>query len=482
MSDKTDYPAFLKNLHRVTVMGLGRFGGGVGAARFFAELGADVIVTDLSEETVLADSVAKLSGLPIIFRLGVHRMKDFTDTDLVLANQAARPDNPFLEAARRERIPILTETGLALALNRSPWLAVTGSSGKSTTATLMADMLLRHDPATLFGGNIGGDLLTRVGGRPAESPLAAELSSFQLMHIGPQLASGDIAPPSVAVITNITPNHLDWHRDLAEYQNSKRHLLRRQSPADWAVLNVDDPLLAGWADDAPGRVIATSLADSGRSDAGFVKDDAIVLRLDGAERLSFPVSRLRLRGRHNVMNAIQAAAAAFVFHEDAGAVTEAAAAFPGLPHRLEEVAEIDGRVFVNDSKSTTPEAAVLALESIPGDKVLIAGGYDKQSPFDLLGKAIQREAAALVLVGAAAERLEKAVAAAAAVRPADRPPLPVHVCGDDFPLAVATAFEACPPGGVVLLSPACASWGMFSDFENRGKRFRELSLGLRDPC
>ena len=238
MSNQSNIADILKNIERVTVMGLGRFGGGAGATRFFAKLGTRVIVTDLSNMEKLADSVATLSDLPITFHLGSHHESDFINTDLVLANQSARPDHPLLAAARAAGIPVLTETGIALALNQSPWLGVTGSSGKSTTASLLAAMLKMRDKDALFGGNIGGDLLTRVGAHPAASPLAAELSSYQLIHIGPQLASGDIRPPCVAIVTNITPNHLDWHHGFDEYVESKRNLLRHQGKNDWTILSL----------------------------------------------------------------------------------------------------------------------------------------------------------------------------------------------------------------------------------------------------
>ena len=482
MPNQSNIANLLRNIERVTVMGLGRFGGGAGATRFFAKLGTRVIVTDLSNMEKLADSVATLSDLPVTFHLGSHHESDFINTDLVLANQSARPDHPLLAAARAAGIPVLTETGIALALNQSPWLGVTGSSGKSTTASLLAAMLKMRDKDALFGGNIGGDLLTRVNDHPAASPLAAELSSYQLIHIGPQLANGDIRPPCVAIVTNITPNHLDWHHGFDEYAESKRNLLRHQGKNDWAVLNILDPILADWAKDAPGRVISCSYDDPGANDSCFLHDDRITLRLDAQNVLSLPLTHLRIKGRHNIMNAMQAAAAAFVFFRDAEAVLAGAAGFTGLPHRLETIAKAKGKTFINDSKSTTPESAILALTLLDGPIALIAGGYDKLSPFDKLAATIQREAAALVLVGDSAERLKAAVEIAEAERPAALGQLPIVVCDADFDLAVHEAIRLCPSGGTVLLSPACASWGMFNDFEERGERFRDLALEYVASC
>lgn len=472
----------LRQYRRVTVMGLGLFGGGGGAARYFAELGAKVVVTDLSGPDKLAKSLALLDDLDIEFVLGSHRPGDFADADLVIANQAVRPENPFLEIARQAGARIATETGLALALNRSPWLGVTGSSGKSTTAALLAAMLRADNPDTMFGGNIGGDLLTRVGKHAPDAPLVVELSSYQLTYVSRDIAAGLIAPPLVGVVTNISPNHLDWHRDYDEYKQVKRALLDFQSPSGWAIVNVEDATLAQWAKTAPGTLVECGLTDRGGGNSCHVEGNAVVLRLNGQIVLTLPLDRFRLRGRHNAQNALEAAAAAFVACGNATAVLSGFSSFGGLPHRLETAAEVDGRVFINDSKSTTPESAILALAALDEPKVLIAGGYDKQSPFEALGKAIQERAHGLVLLGVAAPRLKKAVEAAAASRPAGAPPLLVAECGDDFEAAVRQAFALCPRGGVVLLSPACASWDMFVNYEERGALFRELAERMGAEC
>lgn len=470
--------AYLESFRRVTVMGLGLFGGGVGAARYFARLGTKVTVTDIAPAEKLVKSVAALKGLNIEFALGGHRMEDFTETDLVLANQAVRPDNPYLAAALAAGVPVMTETALALALNRAPWLGVTGSSGKSTTAALIAAMLERNDSQTLFGGNIGGDLLTRVEDRPQDAPLVVELSSFQLAWMADELFSGDILPPRVAVVTNISPNHLDWHRDMDDYVVAKRNLLRLQRPGDWAVLNAADSVLRDWADASEARVIRCRPDDADDADACFLEDGEVILRLDGEEALRLSLCNFRLLGDHNRHNALLAVAAAYAMCGDSRAVRSGLYAFPGLPNRLEIVAEIDGKLFVNDSKSTTPEAAITALSSLDRPKVLIAGGYDKQSPFEALGAVIQEKAAGLILLGASAPRIREAVAAAATRRPVGMGALPVISTGDDFARATREAFRLTPKGGVVLLSPACASWGMFANYEERGRAFRDIAAAI----
>ena len=462
-------------------MGLGLFGGGAGAARYFAGLGAEVTVTDMADAKKLARSVAALNGLGIHFVLGEHREEDFTEADLVVANQAVRPDNRLLLAAREAGTPVATETGLALALNRSPWLGVTGSSGKSTTTALLAAMLRRRFPDAMMGGNIGGDLLTRVEGRDEDAPLAVELSSFQLTWMADDLASGRIPPPRVAVVTNLSPNHLDWHRDMDEYVEAKRNLIRFQTRADWTVLNVDDPVLRQWAKRAPGRVIRCGYDNPGGDDACHVDDGCIALRLGGLEEARVPLTALRLLGRHNVYNAVEAVAAAYVVTGD-DTIGEALVDFSGLEHRLERAAAAGGKTFVNDSKSTTPESAITALRAMDGPVVLIAGGYDKKSPFEELGQAIQERASGLVLLGEAGPRLRAAVEAAADRRPETAEPLALEDGGDDFDQAVETAWRMTPGGGTVLLSPACASWGMFTNYEERGARFKAIAERLGGQC
>lgn len=469
---------YLRRFRRVTIMGLGLFGGGVGAARYFSRLGAEVTVTDAASAEKLARSVAALRGLKINFRLGGHVEEDFTGADLVVANQAIRPDNPYLSAARGNGVPVLTETGIALALNRAPWIGITGSSGKSTTGALIAAMLERSDSETTFGGNIGGDLITRVENRPQTAPLVVELSSFQLAWMADALETGAVAPPRAAVVTNIAPNHLDWHNDLDEYAEAKRNLVRWQRPDGWALLNVSDARLREWVQTVPAKVIHCCPRDPGAENACFLDGDAALLRLEDCGETRFSLRDFRLLGRHNLENALEAIAGAFVMCRDSRAVAEGLDRFPGLPHRLETVSRAKGRFFVNDSKSTTPEAAITALSALPQPKVLIAGGYDKLSPFDELGAAIQENAAGLVLIGAAASRIRAAVLAAWERRPHALGELPIVEAGDDFDKAVRQAYRLAPDGGVVLLSPACASWGMFTNYEERGDAFKKIAISL----
>lgn len=451
---------------KVTVMGLGLFGGGLGAARFWAELGSEVTVTDLRDAATLAPSIEQLKGLPIRYVLGRHEPEDFTKADLVMVNPAVHPDNKFVALAVQAGVPIQTEIGLVLRMHHGSTLAVTGSNGKSTTTGLLHAMVKAAAPGARLGGNIGGSLLGAMREHQPSAPLVLELSSFQLHYL-----HGQGFAPEVAVVTNLSPNHLDWHPTVLHYYESKRNLLRSQKPGQFAVLNWGDPVLREWAPGAAATVIAASLADPGTENACFAAGEAIVCRLSGAETTIGDLGHLRLIGDHNRLNALQAAAAAWAHAKAHGAVDAGMDAFAGLPHRLEKVAVKNGVTFIDDSIATTPESAICGLNAVTGPLVLLAGGYDKGSDLSPLARAAAERAEALVLIG------KTAPAIAAAAR-AHRPGCAIVMAGTDFPAAVREAAARCPAGGTVLLSPACASYDMFKNFEERGDLFRQYAEGL----
>jgi UDP-N-acetylmuramoylalanine--D-glutamate ligase len=452
---------------RVTIMGLGLFGGGVGAARFWANLGSRVTVTDLRGREELEPSLRKLEGLGCTFVLGGHRQEDFIHADLVVVNPAVKPDNRFVTLAREHGAKITTEVGTLLRLVHGPLFAVTGSNGKSTTTALLGAVMQRAEPATLVGGNIGGSLLDAVREHRPSAPVVLELSSFQLHYLREQRRS-----PNIAVITNLSPNHLDWHRSLEAYYDDKRTILRYQFPEDAAVLNAADPILRSWADTCRQRVCLFSVEEPDWPNAVFVRDGTVVVRLGGLEKDAFPVEALGLPGRHNLENALAATGAAYLYLHSTSFFEEAFASFRGLPDRIELVGEKRGIRFFNDSIATTPEAAIAALQALEGPIVLIAGGYDKGADFGELGRVIAERAEASVLLGETAEAIREAV------RDAGQGAAVVRV--ESFEDALERAVELCPRGGAVLLSPGCASYGLFRNYQERGERFRALVAELPD--
>ncbi|MGH7241823.1 MAG: UDP-N-acetylmuramoyl-L-alanine--D-glutamate ligase [Phycisphaerales bacterium] len=447
---------------RVTVMGLGRFGGGASVTRWLTDQGATVLLTDIESEEKLAASVAQIADLvkrgAVELRFDGHNVSDFTTCDLVVANPAVpKPwDNRFLRAAWAAGIPVATEIGLTVDQipDRSRVIAVTGSAGKSTTSAMTHHILRENGFAAVFGGNIGGSLLGNSSASDRGTHVVLELSSAMLCWLGGLAKVSpselDRAPaehgwsPHIAVVTNLSPNHLDWHGDLAHYRRSKQEILRSQQPGDVAILPPGSET-GEWESNAGVKRIAP------RGE----------LRIDG---------RLAIPGKHNRQNALVAVEAALAAEPTLAraAAEQAVRTFPGLPHRLQLAATFkrgDGAVrCFNDSKSTTPEACLLAVAAFeePGEAGanavhLIAGGYDKGSDLSSIG-ALAPRLAGLYTIG----KTSSAIAGASRGKAKE--------CGT-VEQATAEAINAAKPGDVILLSPACASWDQFENYEKRGELF-----------
>jgi UDP-N-acetylmuramoylalanine--D-glutamate ligase len=424
----------------VTVVGLGRFGGGVGVTRWLAGRGARVTVSDLAGADALASSLAELDGLDVQLHLGGHEEADFLGADLLVVSPAVPTDMPLLVRARQAGVPCTTEINFFIERCAAPIVGVTGTVGKSTTSAMTAAAMAARR-RTRLGGNIGVSLLDRLDDISAADAVVLELSSFQLDWL-PLVAHS----PHVAVVTNLAANHLDRHGTLDEYARCKANIFRFQGPDDVLILNAACELTAGWADQAPGRV--ETFDPSGEP------------------------FELSVVGPHNQANAQAAWAAARQFGVSRAEAAGALLAFRGLPHRLEFVTERDGVRYFNDSKSTTPEGAAVAVKSFPPRRaVVIVGGYDKHVPFDALGAELAARAKAVIATGATREAIASAVEAA---RGEEAP----TVCrAGDLAEAVEIACGLAGAGDVVLLSPACASYDAFVNYEHRGRAFVELVTG-----
>lgn len=399
----------------------------------------------------------------------------------VFVTPGIRKDLPVLARAAAAGAQLWTEAAYVLQAAPCPVIGITGSAGKTTTTTIVGQALRLHRPGTLVGGNIGLPLIDRLDELSADAWLVMELSSFQL-----ELAR---RPPAVAGLLNVRPNHLDVHGTYAAYVDAKRNVFRGQGPGDWAVFGVDDVEARALAEEAP----AGRLAFSARSpvEAGVGVEDGWLrwyppagprpARRRGPRPLGrsarlLPVGDIAVPGEHNVQNAAAAAALALAAGVPPRLVAAAVAGFRGVEHRLEAVRLWRGARFVNDSIATTPDRTQAALETFAGAPlVLLAGGYDKGIPFDELGRQIAARVERVVLFGATAGALETAIRAGAAGGPT-----PEVRRAFDLSSALATALEGPLQGRVVLLSPACASFDQFRDFEERGRQYKALVEALPD--
>lgn len=453
---------------RVTVMGLGRFGGGLGAIRFLAERGARVTVTDTQPAEKLAGSLAELEGIRLeAVHLGGHRDDDFTRADFIVATPAVPRSNRYLQLARAAGVAVSSEMNLFWQLNRGRVIAVTGSNGKSTTTALTHSILRATGRRSWLGGNIGRSLLPEVDAIQPNDFVVLELSSFQLEDLDRLEAS-----PHVAVVTNFSPNHLDWHGTLDAYRTAKQSILRWQIGSDFAVLNQDDPDVAAW----PTHAARLSFGENDRgSDGVFLRGDHAVARRHGREE-TFPILEwLRLPGRHNVQNALAATCAALAAGAGLPAVKAGIEGYEPLPHRLQLVAEVDGRRFYNDSLATTPESVVVALEAFDRPIVLLAGGYDKKVDLTPMAAAIARKVRAVALMGQTAPVLDALIARHSEFDG------PLRTTQPSFAESFSWAAAQSRTGDVVLLSPGCASYDWFRNFADRGEQFTELARQWRAP-
>ena len=434
---------------RVTVMGLGLFGGGLGVTRFLVRSGARVTVTDSKSEADLRESVDQLRSLPVAFKLGGHDERDFKDADLVIVNPAVPESNPYLKLARA----LETEMNLFFKLCRSEHiLGVTGSNGKTTTTTLIGEILKKHPARSWVGGNIGISLLDALPEIEPDHLVALELSSFQLENLGMIRRS-----PHVGVVLNLSPNHLDRHGTMENYIEAKRQIVAHP-PSKRRVLNWDDSVVRGFA--SPTGTCYFSLKEKPPAGA-WAHDDRI--EVDGS---TLDVRRRKVPGWFNLANMAAAATATKLpgWSGWQAACEEVFNSFPGVEHRLEFVAEKGGVKYYNDSKATDAEATIAALDTLPGPFVLILGGFDKKTPWETLARAVaEKPVRCAVLMGQTAPAIE------AALRAAPRVPEIVRVPSLDEAVRVPAR-----PGETVLLSPACASWDMVRNFTERGTRFKAL--------
>jgi UDP-N-acetylmuramoylalanine--D-glutamate ligase len=405
------------------------------------------------------------------------------EADLVFLSPGVPLDAPLVQAARERGVPLSTETRLFLSLCPAPVIGITGSSGKTTTTTLVGEMAQAQGRRTFVGGNIGQPLIGALDQIASDDAVVMELSSFQLDLCGPwppETKDAAAFPtlrqgksPHVAAILNITPNHLDRHGTMEAYIEAKANILRYQTADDVAVLGVDDPVARGLRDRVRGRLIGFSM-ERPLAQGAFLQDGAIHIRVDDQAGVVCQVDEIGLLGRHNVANVLAACALAATIGVSIDTMAQVATAFTGVEHRLERVREIDGVRYYNDSIATSPERAIAALRSFQAPVILLAGGRDKHLPWDDWAQVAAEQAKQVLLFGEAAELIEQA--ARQAWNGQEDVPALTH-CGT-MANALACAQAVSEPGDVVLLAPGGTSYDAYTDYAERGRLFKALVMAL----
>ncbi len=441
----------------VTICGIGH--NNLPVIHQFLQAGAHVVACDRRTEAQLGDTARELRAAGAQLSLGEGYL-DRLDGQLILRTPGMKPYLPALEQARREGKTVTSEMEIFFDLCRAPIYAVTGSDGKTTTTTIIAGLLDAAGVKTFVGGNIGRALLPYVADITPDNAAVVELSSFQL--------TGMSRSPAVAVVTNVAPNHLDWHTDMQEYIDAKKNLVLYQKPGDRAVLNADNAITAEFAADCPGEVWLFSRR--GRVERGCWLDERrrIVVSADGTDTVVMDADDIRIPGEHNVEN-YMAAIAAVWGRVSPEAIVRFARAFGGVEHRCELVRERNGVRWYNDSIGSSPSRTIAGLQAFRQKVILIAGGYDKHIPYTPLGPVAAEKVQAAVLLGATADAIEAAIRACS--------DLPIYRV-KDMSEAVQTADRLAGDGDIVFMSPASASFDMYKNFEERGQHFKTLVQNL----
>lgn len=440
------------------VVGLARTG--VAVANLLKELGGRVTVSDIKSPIELKENIARLEK-DIGLDIGQHTEEKFLEADLIVVSPGVMMDIPPLLRAREKGIKIISEIELAFCLTDTPFIAITGTNGKSTTTTLIGEILKRCNKKFILGGNIGYPLAEEVLESRDKEFIVAEISTFQLEGI-------DRFKPFIGIILNISPDHLDRHRDYEEYIELKKRLYMNQDETDHIVLNYDDPLLKELKKEVPSNLVFFSKGKM--PEQGVYMDGQEIFWGDkkGKKKIGL-VDDIGEVGRRNLENVLATLAAGLILNLNSEDMLCAIRDFSGLPHRLEFVREINGIKFINDSKGTNVGAVIKSLSSFLEPIILIAGGKDKGSDYRPLKEYIRTKVKNIILLGEAKDKIKGAL----------NKECEIDLAGS-LEEAVKKGFQKAEPGDVILFSPACASFDMFRDYEDRGDQFKEIVRGISD--
>lgn len=452
------------NLQDKTVLVIGLAVTGVPLVKALHRLGAKVIINDIKTEEALTSALEELKDIPKELILGKHPedINQLKEVSLVVISPGVPLDIPFVKSLKATGKEIIGEIELAYRLSRGTIVAITGTNGKTTTTALTGEIFRQGGKSTYVLGNIGTAAISKALDTKDEDYLITEVSSFQL-------ESTVDFHPKVAAILNLTPDHLNRHKTMENYQQAKMNIFKAQGPEDFAVMNYDDLVLRKASEALKGQLIFFSRREI-LSRGVWVEDGYIWVNLKGTKEKIINVKDIRIKGNHNLENALAAVAMAYCLGIPGDVIAQTLKSFPGVAHRTEYVDTINGIHFVNDSKGTNPDAAIKALEAMETPLVLLAGGMDKGSDFKEFIQAFQGKVRELILYGETANKIADTARALG---------FNAVTLVKDLEEAVPLAYRLANPGDTVLLSPACASWDMYENFEERGNHFKKIVSTLR---
>ena len=440
---------------KVLVIGAAR--SGLAAAEFLAKQGEDVVLTDLKR----VEDTDVLENLGIQTLLGEQPDVAAIQPDYILMSPGVPLSIPPVVYAKAHDIPVIGELELAYRNCKAPFVAITGTNGKTTTTTLTGELLKKTEKKVFVGGNIGVPIISYAADLQKDDVVVAEVSSFQL-------ETTDSFCPHLALILNLTPDHLDRHGDMAGYLAAKAKIFANQKDSDYLVLNYDDETLRGLESQSRGKVIFFSQQHK-LEEGVYLDGEEIILAWEGKKISICTADEIAIKGRHNLENAMGAITLAYLSGVTPEKIREVLTTFPGVEHRLEPVRTLRGVLYINDSKGTNPDSTIKALEAYDRPIVIILGGKNKGVPFTELASVVKQRAKKAVVLGQAKPELIEAL---------ESVDFHNYVTADTFTEGVTTAAQLAESGDIVLLSPACTSWDMFRSYEERGKLFKEIVAAL----
>ena len=432
---------------------------GIGAVKLLEDHGAEVVLYDGNESLDQA-SLREQLGEKTTIVLGEFPEHLLEELDLVVLSPGVPTDLPIILAMKEHGIQVIGEVELAYAFGKGDVLAITGTNGKTTTTSLLGEIMKCHQEEVFVVGNIGNPYTVAAGQMTERSVAVAEMSSFQLESI-------ETFRPKVSAILNFTPDHLNRHHTMEAYVEAKKQIAKNQTAEDYCVLNYEDERTKAFGEEVKAQVLYFSSAH--KLERGIYLDDGKMIYKNPEEEIVCHVDELQILGIHNYENVMAAVAMAAVYGVPMDTIRKAILAFKGVEHRIEYVTEKDGVVYYNDSKGTNPDAAIKGIQAMNRKTVLIGGGYDKNSEYTEWIQAFDGKVKQLILIGATREKI---------AQDAEKCGFHDYVFADTFEEAVLLAAKTTKSGEAVLLSPACASWGMFPNYEVRGEKFKEIVNSL----